>query len=871
MSKTISQKNWKKGLVANTPDQAQPPGSLSRISNLLYTRRGGLRACDGSQIISLKDGALQTSTGPWTELYLFKPVNVNAYYIGIKKDFTVHLAAPAGLAVVDGGAGGTLGAATYFYVVTALDGAGGETVVSNEVSIVNPGGRKNNLSWGAVSNSVGYRVYQGTAGAGSELQLNTTAATNSFVDDGSVALTHSPSFPLPPLFVAPPAVNTTQAVLFYKIPASSYGAGTLLATFPADPFVPNDGTPGGTGGSPSTAPPGASGGPSGGAPPTPQGGNTGNTSPTPMIAQFANTAFLALGNGFAPRLFTDPSTVAAITNTFTSIYPDWNANIVVAVGDLIRPTVNNAGGFVFKCTQGGTTSNVNPVFPQTLNQVVAESGHNVLWQNIGIGSSTPAPRGAAHAEVYAGALWVANTSPTTTSDFLDGPSALRMSDINNPSSWNPLNTAFLDRDDGDQVTGLKAMTIAESGIPPTGSLVAFKNFKTFQINGVFGSSNFSIQRAQTDLGCIASRTIEFCPGFGLIRLTHLGFALFDTTRDHVISEDIRPFLFPDTNIPDIQSIDWNYAYLSKAAQTANPPMYCCAVPVVPFSAAEAVIFSAVDAASTWPGAGTKTFFKASSFTLVNGVVTETGVGVEFSPLQPFTTGLSSPEVQGTPATGVVKYRIYYGNQSLTYTNYVEITPAQLLAGVVFHSAAAFTQSGALTIGIGGLTRLMCYDLVQKCWAIIDLPWAIEELAQVRPLGSIPITVTGGFLDGSVRRIQSGDLTWDGTPVAWSVRPAELLAGGGTSRVFYQRVTVKGIGPAASVNSITVTPSYDYADDIPAAPVIFSLGQQRFLAWVDLLITSLTAHATVQGSGPVEIDALDWEVDPLPENVPPQFA
>lgn len=851
MSKPISQKNWKKGLCANTPDQAQPPGSLARISNLLYTRRGGLRTCDGSLIISLLNGVLQTTTGPWTELFLYKPINVNAYYVGIKKAYDIPILPPATLTAADGGAGGTLGAGTWNYGITALDGVGGETQAtgSNDVTIV--ANHLVNLTFPASANAAGgYNIYRATVNTHLNYRLigSAPAGATTFQDNGLASGSQGL-----------PGSNTTQTVIFYKIPATSYGAGTVLGTLPADPFVPNDGTPGGDGGGGG----GATGG-SGGAPPTPQGGNVGNTSPTPQIVQFANSLFLALGNGFAPKIFTDPATFTSITNTFSAIYPDWVAAQVFAVGDLVKPTANNAGGFVFKCLQGGIAGAGPVTWPQTANTTITDP--KLLWQNIGVGTTSPSPRGAAHAEVYAGALWVANTSPTTTTDNLDGPSALRMSDINNPSSWNPLNTAFLDRDDGDQVTGLKAMTIAESGIPPTGSLCAFKNFKTFQINGVFGSSNFSIQRAQTDLGCIASRTIEFCPGFGLIRLTHLGFALFDTTRDHVISEDIRPFLFPDPNIPDIRSIDWNFVYLAKAAQTANPPMYCAAVPVALDPVPEATITVVGDFGSTWT---VPAFMKVTAFTLVNGVSTETAVGPQFTPL--VVSGLSSARVGGTPAAGVLKYRVYWGQVTFSYTNYVELTPAQMLAGVVFQNPAAFTQTGGIQVGTGGLNRLLCYDLVQKCWAVVDLPWAIEELAQVRPVGSVPITVTGGFSDGSVRRVQSGDPTWDGTPVGWSVRPAELLAGGGTSRVFYQRVTVKGIGSLANANTITVTPSYDYTDDIPLTPTVYTFGQLRFLAWVDLLINALTAHATIAGSGPVEIDAVDWDVEPLSDGVPPQFA
>ena len=133
---------------------------------------------------------------------------------------------------------------------------------------------------------------------------------------------------------------------------------------------------------------------------------------------------LALGNGFPPQLFTDPSTVAAITNTFTAPYPNWLATTAFGVGDIIMPTAGNAGNFVFKVLQAGTSGGGAPTWPQTANTQVADG--KVIWVNTGVTNTTPAPRGAAHAIVYAGSLWVANTSPTTTADNFDGPNALKM-------------------------------------------------------------------------------------------------------------------------------------------------------------------------------------------------------------------------------------------------------------------------------------------------------------------------------------------------------------------------------------------------------------------------------------------------------------
>lgn len=851
MARSIPQRAWLKGLDSSTPKDAQRKATFPRGSNLLLTKRGALITCDGSLFISQLNGALQPGTGPWTEITLFQPQNINRYYIGIKKTYGV-IATVAGLAVVDGGAGGVLVAANYRYIVTALDGAGGESAANAAVVFANPGARKASVTWTVFATATGYNVYRSPAGGagGTEVFL-TSVTTNAFLDDGSIA----------PGTNGPPGASSIQVCTFLRIPSASYGVANTLATFPADPIKPQDGTPGGTGGGG-----GGSTGGSAGGPPSPLGGTPGNLSPIPQIVQFVNFAVLALGNGFAPQLFTDPSTVAAITNTFQAAYPDWTTGVVFAIGDIIMPTVGNAGNFVFKAVQAGTAGAAHPTWPQTANQQVQETSQKLIWVNTGATNTVPAPRGAAHAIVYAGSLWVANTSPTTTADNFDGPNCLKMSDLNNPKSWNPLNTAFLGKDDGDQITGLASFSIAADGISPTGSLVAFKNFKTYQIVGVFGASNFAIQEAQTDLGCIAPRSITFLPGFGIARLTHLGIAIFDGVRDKLISEEIRPYLFGGT--PDIASLDWNFAYFSKGTQAAAPPMYMLATPVALASAAEAVMTLVADGTSSgWPLAA-NSFFRVTAFTSVSGTITETAIGNEFV-LQPLFLS-TSPHAQGTPNPAATKYRVYFGAATSAYTSFVEITPAQLLAGVTFSSPAAFPNAGAINVGIGGLNRVFCYDLVLKAWAIIDLPFSISVLKQVRAVGTIPITVAGDFNDGAVRRLQGGALTFDGATIAWSMRSPEVFGKTANERLYYRRLNIRGTTTQiALVLSATVNNNGSDASTLPFR--VYQMGSTSgvfdFLAQIDLSFAGVTSHVTLSGSGQVEIDSLDWEVVPMSTGVP----
>src|SRR5262249_57836425 len=122
-------------------------------------------------------------------------------------------------------------------------------------------------------------------------------------------------------------------------------------------------------------------------------------------------------------------------------------------------------------------------------------------------------------------------------------------------SWPNANQIFIDKDDGDSGNGMGQFTVAETGISPSTSQILFKNFSAYQMTGVFGSTNpaFSIQRIKSDMGCVAARSIRFAPGFGLIRLAHRGFALFDGVDDRLISEEIRPMLFGTLGFT---GIDW---------------------------------------------------------------------------------------------------------------------------------------------------------------------------------------------------------------------------------------------------------------------------------------------------------------------------
>jgi len=230
-----------------------------------------------------------------------------------------------------------------------------------------------------------------------------------------------------------------------------------------------------------------------------------------------------------------------------------------------------------------TTGYNTPDSIQMLDKAILAPGYELpqTWNGTtftpitAIGGQT-VPPGAKHLIFHLGSLWLWNTNGTTTS--LDGPSSLRMAATNSVDDWPNANQSFISKDDGQVGMGMASFTIVETGISPVSTLVLFKNYSAYQVTGVFGSSNFAIQKIKSDLGCIAPRTIQFVSGFGIVRLTHKGFALFDGVNDKLISEEIRPGIFGDTT-GEFTSLDFTNTDLSWAGQVQNPPLYVAACPV----------------------------------------------------------------------------------------------------------------------------------------------------------------------------------------------------------------------------------------------------------------------------------------------------
>ena len=313
----------------------------------------------------------------------------------------------------------------------------------------------------------------------------------------------------------------------------------------------------------------------------------------PQIFMFAGFAVVTLGNQIPIQLW-DGANLTPIT-----IHQTWqpdhyyspNDRIVEAGNTYIVATLNiaDAGGGLSTGSPvptGGFSGHTKPNFLSTDTAGFTKNDNQIVWMCVKLGSADlgkqTAPLGCAHAISHAGALWAWNTQPANVTNVggtggADGPNVLRQSSLNDPNSWPNAYMAYVGRDDGEQATGIGTFTIAESGIAPTGSLVLFKTYSSYQVLGVFGASDFAIQQVKTDMGCIAGRTVQFATGKGLIRLTHRGIAVFNGTNDELLSEEIRPYIF---GRPGIAALDFPNAAFSRGALVDNPPMYVCGIPTV---------------------------------------------------------------------------------------------------------------------------------------------------------------------------------------------------------------------------------------------------------------------------------------------------
>ena len=154
------------------------------------------------------------ATGANQNLVFVYGIGPGAYYNNIEISIiSNNLSPPTGLTATPNATGGTLAASTYSYEVTAV-GINGETLPSTVAPATTTGSTGSvSLSWSAVTNAVGYRVY-GRTSSNYLFLASTNSATTTFIDTGSI----TPAGAAP---ITAPAATTGFQLLVYDTSQST--------------------------------------------------------------------------------------------------------------------------------------------------------------------------------------------------------------------------------------------------------------------------------------------------------------------------------------------------------------------------------------------------------------------------------------------------------------------------------------------------------------------------------------------------------------------------------------------------------------------------------------------------------------------------
>lgn len=108
------------------------------------------------------------------------------------ESIALWLAAPSGLGAAANVGGGTFGANTYFWKITATN-ANGETIGSNEATVAVAANGTATLTWNAnPAGTTGIKVYRGTASNGENVLVATLGNVVTYTDTGSAGTAASP-------------------------------------------------------------------------------------------------------------------------------------------------------------------------------------------------------------------------------------------------------------------------------------------------------------------------------------------------------------------------------------------------------------------------------------------------------------------------------------------------------------------------------------------------------------------------------------------------------------------------------------------------------------------------------------------------------
>ena len=188
------------------------------VFNSAVYQNGALLGAVGSSASAVTDPLLTAlvNAGAIVDISVYDPDNAlfsTVMTVDAEGDFIgQYLGTPILASISKTSSGGTLAAATYYYVVPAVN-AQGETTASNELSIAVTGTTSTiTIQWVAPAAPVpapgqpaglglptdgtptGYNVYRGTAAGGENNEFVTGTTTLSFTDTGAAA-THTSTAP----------------------------------------------------------------------------------------------------------------------------------------------------------------------------------------------------------------------------------------------------------------------------------------------------------------------------------------------------------------------------------------------------------------------------------------------------------------------------------------------------------------------------------------------------------------------------------------------------------------------------------------------------------------------------------------------------
>ena len=182
--------------------------------------------------------------------------------------------------------------------------------------------------------------------------------------------------------------------------------------------------------------------------------------------------------------------------------PDqWTLSTAYEVGDIVKPTTAHYSGYVYRCTQAGTSGATEPTWQQNMSTTVTDN--ECKW--IGCGSDELEGNSANSLQAqcidnYKGFLFVANTTEQGTAY----PSRLRWSQWQNPRLWH-------NNEDGSGMSGYvdvddtygKIMAIRKLG----DTLVVYKESGVITFNYTGGDTVFSKELITSQVGLLSPQAI----------------------------------------------------------------------------------------------------------------------------------------------------------------------------------------------------------------------------------------------------------------------------------------------------------------------------------------------------------------------------